>query len=301
MPTGADLPTIAGPSVAAGAIYFPGLQVDSLPADGLGLTEWVDAYLSSLGDDPGDINRVSTTVAGVPAEILEPIAGETSSRQVAIANGANVVVLSFSPTFRDVPADEQDFLQRRAQIAADNLFETVMATLAFVSSPDNSSARGIELPAACLIEGMGLNVDVESGLCLAIPTGFTAQRTSERLPRLIGPALDAGLSPMRATFALQPVVPADGRTLDEIVADAISDAGGDDTTQTEIVVAGEPAVLIEKLPAGRGSQEIYLLHNDQVYHLVFQPDPAVVTSAETDMRRLIDSVISSFSFLDEAE
>lgn len=307
-----ELPTIAGPPVNAGAIYFPSVTVATMPGTGRDLAAVVEEYLPDSGADVATVDRVATTVAGSPAEILEPVPGEFSTRQVAIARDDAIVLLSFSPTFRDVPAGDQDFLQRKAQIAADNLFETVMATVAFLPSPGEAGAGGIELPAACVIEGMGLYVapenpvatDDEAGagiaaLCFAIPPGFTAQPTPQGQPRLIGPALDASLSPMRATFALEPPQPAEGRTLDEIVGDYLSTAGDDDTVPTELTVGGETAILLDNLPAGRGSQEVFFLHDGQLYHLLFQPDPDRVPAAEADMARLMEAVLGSLAFLEQ--
>lgn len=310
----AELPQIAGPTVGSGSPLFPGLALAAYPLDGRELAEYVDDYLAGLGDAAAAVERVPTTIAGRPAEILEPVPGEPNARLVLLADGGTVHALGFTPTFRDIPAAEQDFLQRRGQIASDALFETVVATLAFLPRPGETAVGAIELPAACLRDGHSLFIDRAIGpsaageadadpppaveLCLAVPPGFTAQRTPQGYPRLIGPALDASLSPVRATFTLEPPEEAEGSTLDDIVAASLAARGEDEATLTETTINGEAAVLVEGLTAGRGAQEAFLLHDGRVYRLVFQPSPAVVETAAADMVRLMSAVLESFSFLE---
>jgi hypothetical protein len=316
--TGIDtLPQIAGPTVGSGSELFPGLSLAAYPLDGRELAEYVDDYLAGLGDAAAAVERVPTTIAGRPAEILEPAPGELNARLVLVANGRTVHALGFTPTFRDIPTAEQDFLQRRAQIASDALFETVLATLAFLPRPGEAAEGAVELPAACLRDGHSLFINAAVGppaddtadedapppvgLCLAVPSGFTAQRTPQGLPRLLGPALDASLSPVRATFALEPPQPADGRSLDEVVAASLDERGEDEATLTETTIGGEAALLVEGLTGGRGSQEAFFIRDGQVYQLVFQPSPAEVEAATADMARLMTAVLESLSFLGGAE
>lgn len=316
--TGIDtMPQIAGPAVGSGSELFPGLALAAYPLDGRELAQYVDDYLAGLGDAAADIDRVATTIAGRPAELLEPAPGEPNARLALVADGGTVHALAFTPTFRDIPAAEQHFLERRAQIAADALFETVIATLAFLPAPGEAAEGATELPAACLRDGhalyadgaIGPVADAENdetaentppvGVCVAVPPGFTAQRTPQGYPRLIGPALDASLSPVRATFSLEPPEEADGRDLVDVVADSLDARGEDEATQTEMTVSGEPAILVEGLTGGRGAQEAFLLHDGRVYRLVFQPSPAAVETAAEDMERLMTAVLESFSFLVE--
>ena len=304
-------PTFAGPPVGSGSAYFPNLTLAGYPLEGREFAAWIDDFVAGFGETAESFERVATTIAGAPAEILEPVPGPTSARQVLVADGPDVAFLSFAPTFRDVPAGEQDFLQRRAQIAVDSLFETVVATLAFLPGPDEQSIPTFELPASCDVDGMGMVVTREVGttddaegpvvapLCFAIPPGFTAQRTPGGLPRLIGPALDASLSPVRATFALEPPVDAAGQTLDAVVDAFLSANGGDDTVTSDLTVGGETAVLLDNLPGGRGAQVVLLLHDGQHYQFTFTPDPDQVPDAEADMARLMEAVLGSFSFLEE--
>jgi hypothetical protein len=311
----ATLPQIAGPTVGSGSELFPGLSLAAYPLDGRELAEYVDDYLAGLGDAAAAVQRVPTTIAGRPAEILEPVPGEPNARLVLLAEGGTVHVLAFTPTFRDIPAAEQDFLQRRGQTAADALFETVVATLAFLPRPGDAAAGAVELPAACLRDGHSLFIDTavgppaadvasedappSVGLCLAVPPGFTAQRTPQGMPRLLGPALDVSLSPVRATFALEPPEEADRRSLGDIVADSLAGRSEDEATLTDTTVGGEAAILVEGLTGGRGAQEVFLLRDGRAYRLVFQPSPAVVEVAEGDMARLTAAVLESFSFLGE--
>ncbi len=296
-----DGATITGPAVSTGAVYFPSLTVTERSAAGEPLAAWVDSYLAEFGEAAAAVGRIPSAVAGVSAEILEPVPGDLNARQVAVVHGSNVLLLSFAPTFGDIPTAEQDFLQRRAQTASDNLFETALATAAFLPSPGSVTEGGIELPAACVSDGLGLYVDADAGLCFAIPTGFTAQRTPQGLPRLLGPALDESLSPVRATFALEPLAASDGRSLADIVGDYLAAVGDDDSTQTDITIGGEAAVLLENLPGGRGSQEVFAVRDGQAVHLVFQPDPDRIPDAEEDMTRLMEAVLGSFAFLPPEE
>jgi hypothetical protein len=91
-----------------------------------------------------------------------------------------------------------------------------------------------------------------------------------------------------------------GRTADqiadEIVADAEKEIPGILIERTDLTVSGEQAVLLEGLPGVASSRNIYIVHADRLYVLVFVPwDETGEEFARIET--LYTTVINSFTFL----
>jgi hypothetical protein len=83
---------------------------------------------------------------------------------------------------------------------------------------------------------------------------------------------------------------------DEIVADAEKEIPGILIERTNLTVSGEQAVVLEGLPGVASSRNIYIVHADRLYVLVFVPWDA--TGEEfTRIETLYTTVINSFTFL----
>lgn len=155
-----------------------------------------------------------------------------------------------------------------------------------------------EIPARCRQEGMNSYVDFTDGFCFAYPSDFTPdpaglaavtarpknpsnpEEVLARLDIFSGPAVsDATLEKLVSEFRKQFEGPNSPVTL----------------RQTQIMLAGEAAEVLEPVPGRLSSRIVFVLHNGFFYQLIFFPidEPSV----ESDLNRLYEAVTSTFTFI----
>lgn len=87
---------------------------------------------------------------------------------------------------------------------------------------------------------------------------------------------------------------ASGRTAAQVADEKIAEAGeGFNITRTEIMVDGKQAIVVDGLPAQDPWREVFIVGNDRLYILFFEP---WTPNADwfSDLERLYSSVIDSF-------
>jgi hypothetical protein len=274
---------------------FASLNIEHIPTGDQPRAAFIETYLDGLEDSEFDIRQLPTTLAGQAADLLEPVPGNLSIRQViADHRDGELISLSFAPSFRERAAGTLVTPQRRAQIDADLLFETVMASFDFLSPQGTMPDDAILIPESCLARGQALFVDPEAGYCLAFPARFSVQTAPGGGPMLVGPPLDQSLSPVRALFTLILEEMTEERTLDDIVAEY----AGTDVEWNEGILGGLPAIMIDGVESRGTAKNLFVPIGDVVYHFVFQPDLERAPRAADDVEDLHAAIIDSFSPLD---
>lgn len=158
----------------------------------------------------------------------------------------------------------------------------------------------IKLPARCQQEGMKSYVDLINAYCFAYPNDFitdprglaaiSAQPENPANPEEVPVRLDIFSSPATAEA-----------TLDQLVSDFRKQFEGSQSPislrQTPITLDGQPAQVLEPVPGRLSSRMVFALYNGRFYQMIFFPvdEPSV----ETDLNRLYEAVISTFTFLPE--
>jgi hypothetical protein len=87
---------------------------------------------------------------------------------------------------------------------------------------------------------------------------------------------------------------ASGRTAAQVADEKIAEAGeGFNITRTEIMIDGKQAIVVDGLPAQDPWREVFIVGNDRLYILFFEP---WTPNADwfSDLERLYSSVIDSF-------
>jgi hypothetical protein len=108
---GPNLPGVIGPPLdESGEPVFASLVVEVAEvAPGTDLQSVLDSFLQEFVTIPGwKVNRQPTLVNGEPAEILEPIPGRLSSRDVIVLHGTQRYRLIFHPSPEDAPQARED-------------------------------------------------------------------------------------------------------------------------------------------------------------------------------------------------
>lgn len=87
---------------------------------------------------------------------------------------------------------------------------------------------------------------------------------------------------------------ASGRTAAQVADEKIAEAGeGFNITRTEIMIDGKQAIVVDGLPAQDPWREVFIVGNDRLYILFFEP---WTPNADwfSDLEKLYSSVIDSF-------
>lgn len=155
-----------------------------------------------------------------------------------------------------------------------------------------------EIPARCHQEGMNSYVDFTDGFCFAYPSDFIHD------PGGLSLVTDRPKKPFKPEEALvrldifsAPALSDD--PLEKLVSEFRQQFEGPNSPvtmrQTQIILDGEPAVVLEPVPGHVNSRIVFILHKGFFYQLTFYPidEPSV----ESDLNRLYEAVTSTFTFI----
>lgn len=96
------------------------------------------------------------------------------------------------------------------------------------------------------------------------------------------------------TFSVEP---ANGRSLDEVTAQRLTDYAFPDTQPQAITLGGQPANLLDNLPGQDINRRVVAIHNDTVYDLVFNRVGADYGAVGEQTEALYATVTDSLQFV----
>jgi hypothetical protein len=138
-----------------------------------------------------------------------------------------------------------------------------------------------------------LLTNTEAGYCLLYPAEY-----STTVPNyiVINPITAAG-DAIGEAWMYTSVTPAGGRTAAQIVDKDIAALGeGFNITQFEVDVDGEKAIVVDGLPAQDSARYVFIVHDDQLYNLIFMPWYPNATEP-TALENLYTMVMDTFRFI----
>lgn len=143
--------------------------------------------------------------------------------------------------------------------------------------------------------GLKLMVNTESGFCLLYPAEFTWNGSSLVI---LNPNPAPGDIPGEAWLDVE-VSDAGGKTAAQIVDVELAALGeGFNITRTELNIDGNPALLVDGLPAQDSTRFVYIINNDRLYRFDFLPwYPSNDPNQPTPLESLFASVVNSLHFL----
>jgi hypothetical protein len=165
-----------------------------------------------------------------------------------------------------------------------------------------------EIPLSC-VSGDATRVpyvNLSGGYCLQYPTRFrvsdvypqgTGAGPQESIANLIGPPLDNSIEPLQAGLSIVIEGRNDGRTLDDWANQVTADFPGIPITRTETTFAGEPALLLEGMPGRTLNNQLFVIHNDRLYHLTLHPVDPAFPQVMPDVNEVWAMAQESFTFL----
>lgn len=138
-----------------------------------------------------------------------------------------------------------------------------------------------------------LLTNAEDGYCLLYPAEY-----STTLPHyiVINPVSGPGDTFGDAWLYIA-IADASGRTAAQVVDEQIAYLGeGFNITRFEVEVDGEQAVVVDGLPAQDSARQVFIVHNERLYNLIFMP--WYPNAAEpTQLENLYTMVMDTLHFL----
>lgn len=113
-----------------------------------------------------------------------------------------------------------------------------------------------------------LLTNADEAYCLLYPAEYSA-----KLPHyiVINPTIGFGDAPGDAWLLIS-TAPASGRTAAQIVDEQIAALGeGFNINRFEVDVNGERAVVVDGLPAQDSARNVFIVHHNRLYNLIFMP------------------------------
>ncbi|MCI0398332.1 MAG: hypothetical protein L0332_05935 [Chloroflexi bacterium] len=158
----------------------------------------------------------------------------------------------------------------------------------------------------CLPTEAGLSpyFNVDGGYCFQYPNRFRIgdvfpepQSGEENIMAVYGPPQDASLEPLQAGLSIVRQGPAGGRSLVEVVDQAISEFADLPLTRSQTTLGGQPAEVIDGLPGRTANRQLFTIYNDIVYHLTVYPTDPTFSVVKPDVEVLWEAVTGTFTFL----
>ena len=169
--------------------------------------------------------------------------------------------------------------------------QPALASIATETPASSTSTGGCPSETADLKLFMNAN----DGYCFLYPIGYAP---SPPYMVIINPnGLSGGDSLPGDAVAIVNAEAASGRTAAQVADEQIAEAGeGFNITRTEIMIDGKQAIVVDGLPGQDPWREVFVVGNDRLYILFF--DPWVPTAdGFSELERLYSSVIASFHVL----
>ena len=170
--------------------------------------------------------------------------------------------------------------------------EVVLQVLSTLSFPAGSTSTG-----ACPSETADLKLfmNADDGYCFLYPMENT---TLPPYMVVINPnGISGGDFLPGDALVIVNMEAASGQTAAQVADEKIAQAGeGFNITRSEILIDGKQAIVVDGLPAQDSSREVFIVDNNRLYILFFEPW-APTADWFSELEKLYSSVIASFHVL----
>jgi hypothetical protein len=262
----------------------PRLSLNIEAANGRTASEVAAAIAADFpADQWPDVTRSSATVSGETAEIIDNLPGQDLNRRVIVVHNGLLYDMTFSPMDAEKNAADQMSL----------FFDSIMTSFHFIPVvADAPLQAGPECPEATADSQLYRNE--AAGYCLLYPAGFTAEETEPGNTVIyFGSMMDVEHPKLFIN-----VTEADGRQLYQIADELTADLADFDIERTfGLLVDGEPAEQISRMPGQDLNRQVIILHNGRLYILTFVPDDAAAGPVYEQMEAMYKLTLNSFNFL----
>lgn len=163
------------------------------------------------------------------------------------------------------------------------------------TSPANTTQPAT---AGCPLSGENQYINNLYGYCFAYPESFQVQIDNPQAPAIIGQALNESPDPLRVSLVVSARPIADGADLEGLVSGFLSQNAISQlptpVQRSQTSLGGEPAEVLEGVPARLSMRVLMALHGPLVYQLYFHPSGEQAAAA--DLEELYQKVLDTFTF-----
>jgi hypothetical protein len=137
-------------------------------------------------------------------------------------------------------------------------------------------------------------IDAARGICLLYPDAFDVFEHSDGggYTFYVGSLLNSEAPTIAFTFE-----PANGRSLEEVTSQRLTDYAFPDTPSQAITLGGEPASMLDNLPGQDINRRIVALHDDRVIDIVISPVGENSGAVGEQAEAAYNMITSSFQFI----
>lgn len=163
---------------------------------------------------------------------------------------------------------------------------------------DEAAAK---LPASCAPAGPEQlsYVNTAYGYCLLYPAGFELSSGEPDLVLFTGPSRGDGPEPLQASLLLAVVEGAVTMPVGAVVDQLVSEFSGLAISRTAATWSDEPVEIVENLPGRTATRQAFIVHDGNLYRLIFAPLDPDFAAAASDLEALWELVSGSFAFMPE--
>jgi hypothetical protein len=139
--------------------------------------------------------------------------------------------------------------------------------------------------------------NVANGYSLYLPLGYEITTQPDNAEVFVAP----GEGPTRGMAYIK-IEPAYGRTVEQVFEDVKAGLGGDfNLSSTTLWIDYNQALVVTGLPGQDPNRQIFIVHNDTVYHMTFMPDDPQAGEgyqrAYQQMEDLYAMIVNTFDFI----
>jgi len=265
-------------------VFDPRLGITIEEAGERTAAQIADAIMADFpADQWPDVERSPITVAGVEAEVINNLPGQDLNRRVILVRDGLLYDMHFSPIDAEKNPEGQ----------MEQFFNSIIDSFQFIPVVAGAPLQADpECPEATTDTQLYRNE--ADGYCLLYPDGFTAEETEPGNSVIyFGSLIDVEHAKLFIN-----VTEADGRPLYEIADEltaGLEDFGIERTFG--LLVDGEPAELLGKMPGQDLNRQVIMSHNGRLYTLTFVPDDATAGDVYEQMEAMVELALTSFNFL----
>lgn len=278
-----------GVSIVAGSLLAssedPRLGLEMEDAGGRTLEEIAEQMVADY--EGFELPQSSITLSGVEAVVFDGVPGQDINRVLLAVYDGRLYQLRFSPASEDAG---------EAFGRMEELYQVVTESFTFVPVVAGAPLlAGPECPEP--LEGTEVLRNEDHGYCLLYPAGFSTEASTESQTTLfVGSLMD-----VEHPKLFIEVTDAAGRTAEQIVDELAAEyEEGFDVERTfGLLLDGEPASMLDKVPGQDLSRQVFAVHDGRLYRLTFVPSDNYMPEVYAEMEALYELAMESFSFLVE--
>lgn len=229
-------------------------------------------------------------LGGEQATVLDILPGQDTNRRIIAMHNDYLVDIMIARIGEEYGEVGQQ---------AEALYSAITESFTFIARDASAGlVAGPECPVAK--EGLVLYTNTDDGFCLLLPEKYAVDDTLTTETGTETAVYVESLMNTAEPKLFITVEPANGRTLEDVTTEKQEEfADFEVMFSFGYMLDGVPANQFDQLPGQDLNRQVVLVHNDRFYTLTFVPDDPSLGDVYTEMQTLYETVMDSFSFLQQ--